>query len=337
VLYECLFGPIISRRLGISLGINLIPKKTCNLNCIYCEVGATQKFVEERAVFYPTELVIKELENFFTSYRGQKIDAFTFSGAGEPTLALNLGEVIRFLKTHHAHAHVAVITNSTLLDKEDVINDLLLADRIMPSLDAATQELFQKIDRGKSFLQVEKIIEGLVHLRKYFKGEIDLEIFLTDEKQFEKEQIEAYKKAIKKIKPDRIDINVLDRPGTSKDLVAMSKEKVTQFQELLGGPSLFSHNTKKVDLENKMKKKDKQALSKKREGEFQKEILKQENKKNLFHLLEIRAVSFNDALLSLNAKESLVKEFLQELIQEGKIKKEKQGEKTFYSLIQKKE
>lgn len=226
-MYKHLFGPVPSRRLGMSLGIDLIPKKVCSLNCVYCEVGKTTKLTLDRMEYVKYDKIVAELNQFMS--RNPKIDYFTFSGSGEPTLNSRIGDVMRFIKKNYPAIKTAVLTNGTLLFDKELRSELLQADVILPSLDAASQEVFEKIDRPNSKLKIENYIQGLIDLRKEYKGKIWLEVFLLKGYNDSKTELDLLKNAIVKINPDSIQLNTLDRPGTVADLIPLSKVELQEI------------------------------------------------------------------------------------------------------------
>ncbi len=217
-MYKHLFGPVPSRRLGISLGIDLIPKKVCSLNCVYCEVGRTTNLTTDR------DEVIDELKQFMSNK--PKIDYITFSGSGEPTLNSRIGNVLKYIKEKYPKIKTAILTNGTLLYDKQLREELMGADIILPSLDAASRDVFRKIDRPNKKLNIETYIQGLVDLRKDYKGKIWLEVFLLKGYNDTKEELKLLKEAILKIQPDLVQLNTLDRPGTKHDLIPLTKEKM---------------------------------------------------------------------------------------------------------------
>ena len=226
-MYKYLFGPVPSRRLGMSLGIDLIPKKVCSLDCVYCEVGKTTKLTTDRYEYVKYNKVIEELKHFMSN--NPKIDYITFSGSGEPTLNSRIGDVLIFIKENYPEIKTAVLTNGTLLYDKNLRAELKQADVILPSLDAVGQAVFEKINRPQAQLSVDNYIQGLVDLRKEYKGKIWLEIlFLKGYNDFEDELIRL-KKAIQEIKPDSIQLNTLDRPGTVDGLIPLSKHELQQI------------------------------------------------------------------------------------------------------------
>ena len=232
-MYKHLFGPVPSRRLGMSLGIDLIPKKVCSLNCVYCEVGRTTNLTTDRLEYVKYDEVIDELKHFMSNK--PKIDYIAFSGSGEPTLNSKIGDVLKFIKEKYPKVKTAILTNGTLLYDEQLREELMGADVILPSLDAASRDVFRKIDRPNKKLNIEIYIQGLVNLRKEYKGKIWLEVFLLKGYNDNKEELELLKEAILKIKPDIIQLNTLDRPGTKHDLIPLTKEEmqaIIDFWEL---------------------------------------------------------------------------------------------------------
>jgi len=231
-MYKHLFGPVPSRRLGMSLGVDLIPHKICSLNCVYCECGATSTLTSDRKEYVPVEEVYSELGDFFL--KNPDPDYLTFSGAGEPTLHSHIGEVIAFLKKLRPSIPVAVLTNGTLLRDPKVRKELMLADLVLPSLDAATDAALRKINRPERNLQADAYIEGLIHFSREFQGELWLEIFLLAGFNDDLQNLEALKEAALKINPSRIQLNTLDRPGTLEALHPLPMERLEEIAAFFG-------------------------------------------------------------------------------------------------------
>jgi len=175
VNYKYIFGPVPSRRLGRSLGVDLVPAKVCSFDCIYCQAGHTTRKTIERAEYVPGADVIAELGDWLA---GGAADFITFSGNGEPTLHSRIGEIIGWLKAH-AGTPVAVITNGSLLWRPDAQEDVARADVVVPSLDTADPATFKRLNRPEPSLEVETIIEGLVTFTRDFAGEVWLEHFIV--------------------------------------------------------------------------------------------------------------------------------------------------------------
>jgi len=206
------FGPVISRRLGISLGINITPYKTCSFNCIYCECGHSTVLTDTLKEYVPYKDVIDEIEQVLSKH--PMIDVVTFSGSGEPTLHSRIGEMIKYIKSNFPAYKVAVLTNSSMLHREEVRRNIINADIISPSLDAVSPDVFKKIDRPIPGIDPAVIIDSLVQLRKEFTGKLFLEIFIINKLNDTPEELAKLKDACTKISPDEIHINSLDRSGS---------------------------------------------------------------------------------------------------------------------------
>ncbi len=227
-MYKYIFGPVPSRRLGMSLGVDLVPKKVCSLDCVYCEVGHTTKLTTERKNYIPYEKLITELKDYFSN--NPDPDYITFSGSGEPTLNLKIGQVLRFIKQNKPRIPVALLTNGTLFYDENVRKELLDVDVILPSLDAAREKSFQKINRPAKGLGLEKYIQGLVDFQREYSGQMWLEVFIIPGYNDSREDLIALKNAFERIKPQEIQLNTLDRPGTRENISLASR---TDLQEIV--------------------------------------------------------------------------------------------------------
>lgn len=223
-----LFGPVISRRLGISLGIDLLPLKTCSLDCVYCECRSTTNLTSHIYEYVPTNEVIAELQGFLRNK--PELDVITFSGSGEPTLHSGIGKIVDFLKNNFPEYKISILTNSTLLHQKEVMKSILNVDIIVPSLDAVSEDVFKKISRPARDITPEKLIQGLIDLRREFKNLIVLEIFIIPGLNDTEKEIGLIKNACVKISPDLIQLNTLDRPGTEKWIRPASAEKLQEIK-----------------------------------------------------------------------------------------------------------
>ncbi len=226
-----LYGPVPSRRLGRSLGIDIVPFKLCSLDCIYCQLGKTTEKTIERSDFVPVEAVLSELRDKLVG--GVEADFITISGSGEPTLNLRLGELIEGIKKI-TNIPVAILTNSTLLYREDVRADCARADVVVPSLDAGDEQSFQKINRPHKDISIEKLIEGLGAFRNEFTGQIWLEVFLVEGLNTDIKQITKIKNAIERIRPDKVQLNTAVRPTADAGIKRMDAERLQVIAAQLG-------------------------------------------------------------------------------------------------------
>ena len=211
-----LFGPLLSRRLGISLGIDLMPFKICTMNCIYCESGNSEYMTLERNEYVNTIDVINELGKYLRSF--PRLDYITFSGRGEPTLHSKISEITRYLKSKFPAYKLALLTNGSLFFRNDVRSDCMDYDLVIPSLDAVSPDTFQKINRPHEELSNIKIINGLNKFRNEFDNMIWLEVFIIPGINDSIEELTLLKETIKFISPDKVQLNTLDRPGQSDNV-----------------------------------------------------------------------------------------------------------------------
>ena len=231
--YRHLFGPVPSRRLGVSLGVDLVPQKTCAYNCVYCECGRTTRLTGERREYVPTGQVIAEVDEYLA--RAPDLDYVTFAGSGEPTLHSGIGEIISFIKDQYPRYRIAVLTNGALLGDPDVRAALMRADLVIPSLDAVSEETFQKINRPCPGITARDLLEGLTTFAREFTGEIWLEVFIIPGQNDTEEEILRLKDAISAIRPDHIQVNTLDRPGAEIWVRPASPLALERIASMLGG------------------------------------------------------------------------------------------------------
>jgi wyosine [tRNA(Phe)-imidazoG37] synthetase (radical SAM superfamily) len=226
-MYKHLFGPVPSRRLGMSLGVDLVPGKVCSLNCVYCESGKTTLLSTSRDEYIRYDKVISELEDYFAN--NPDPDFITFSGSGEPCLNSRIGDVIAYIKEKKPGVPVAVLTNATLFYDKDLRDGLMDADVVLPSLDAVSDSVFRKINRPASDLDVRKHIDGLIKFSDNFKGRIWLEVFILPGYNDSQEELQGIKDVIERVNPTSVQLNTLDRPGTVSDL---RKAPISQLEKI---------------------------------------------------------------------------------------------------------
>jgi len=229
-----LFGPVHSRRLGLSLGIDVVPMKTCTYNCIYCQLGHTTEQTIVRREYVPANEVIDELAAFL-EHRGEA-DYLTFSGSGEPTLHSKLGEMIRRARQMTA-TPVAVLTCGALLFDPQVRADLRAAHVVLPSLNSASPATFRAINRPHGKLRIQEIIKGLEMFRQEYHGKLWLEIMFMQGVNDNAEEIALLKNAIVKIKPDKVHLNTVVRPPSEAGVQSLSEARLQEIAEALGPPA----------------------------------------------------------------------------------------------------
>jgi wyosine [tRNA(Phe)-imidazoG37] synthetase (radical SAM superfamily) len=225
------FGPVPSRRLGLSLGIDIVPMKTCTLSCRYCQIGTAPETMVERREYVSSDDVVRDVGAALE--HGPRPDWLTFSGSGEPTLNLMIGDIIRRCKAL-ADIPVCVITNGTLLSDPTVRADIADADAVMPSLDAARQETFERICRPHRSLAVADIIEGLVAFRAGYSGRIWLEILFVKGINDGPDDVAALKAAVNRIGPDTVQLNTVARPPAESDAMPVDRDWLEHVCDMFG-------------------------------------------------------------------------------------------------------
>ncbi|HJN10542.1 MAG: radical SAM protein [Pirellulaceae bacterium] len=227
------FGPVPSRRLGRSLGVDPIPLKTCNWNCVYCQLGRTSPLANQRRDYFPPEAIIADVKTTLASHGPGQIDWLTFVGSGEPTLHASLGWMIQELKAY-TEIPLAVITNGSLLYLPEVRRALLPADAVLPTLDAGSERLYQRIDRPVAGLTFERLVEGMIALRREFDGKLWIEVMLINGLNDSVAALEDLATVIQRIQPDDVHINLPVRPPTESSVEVPSDEAVVRAQAILG-------------------------------------------------------------------------------------------------------
>ena len=230
--FRHLYGPVPSRRLGRSLGVDLMPHKICTYDCIYCQIGRTTEKTLLRKEYVPVEEVLDEVKRFLEEGK-TSADVISLGGSGEPTLHSKIGAVIEGIKKMTS-IPVAVITNGSLLYEGGVRQDLLQADRVLPSMDAVTRDVFMRINRPRGEFSVEKMVEGLVAFRKVYRGQIWLEILLCQGVNDTKDELQRMREAVDRINPDRIDLNTVVRPPSETWARPLIQKELEEIQTFFG-------------------------------------------------------------------------------------------------------
>ena len=219
-----------SRRLGVSLGIDLVPYKYCPLDCVYCEVQKTTHLSTERLEFFPLEEILSEVDHYLAS--SPQLDFITFSGAGEPTLYSRIGEIITHIKSKYPQYKLALLTNCVLFSDPVLRRECLPCDVVLPSLDAVSQDVFEKINRPRAGLSSAEMIEGLLLFRAEYSGEIWLEVFIVPGVNDTDQEAYLLRDAIAQIKPDLVQLNSLDRPGAEDWVEAAAPEVLSRIKDI---------------------------------------------------------------------------------------------------------
>ncbi len=304
-----IFGPVPSRRFGRSLGIDLIPHKTCSFDCIYCECGKTTNITVTRFKTFEPKEVISALEHFVASH---EIDAITLAGSGEPTLYEPVGELIDLIKTSFPSYPLVILTNGSLLSIPEVRSGLSRADIVAPSLDAPNERLFKKINRPHPSIKWEEMIDGLIRFRREYKGFYRLEILFLKEINDHIESIKKISEIAKAIEPDLVDLNTLCRPGTLRHLEGLSKEELEEIATFFESPCKVIGSYAKKGL-------------KKEEG-----LNLQEVEDAIVEILKRRPSVVEEISDSLGISQSLAEKAIERLDNKGLIKKKVIKDRCFY-------
>ncbi len=304
------YGPVPSRRLGRSIGIDILPSKTCNYQCIYCQLGKTTHFNNTRQNFFPKADIINEMKKFI-QLNEEKTDYITFVGSGEPTLYKSIKDLINSAK-NISKKPICVITNGSLLYNKEVQQALMICDVVLPTLDAGDEKLFIKINRPHPSIKFETMIQGYIDFRKEFKGKFWIEIMLMKGINDSKEELLKIKDKLDLINPDRIDINVPIRPPTEswvqipdKNVLPILNDVFEEFNNInfpeQGIFSVFSSNFE-TELKNLIERHPM-------------------NQKQIFETFCSENLNEQDILLQLNI-----------LVSQNKIKKVIYNNQTFWKL-----
>lgn len=227
------FGPVPSRRLGQSLGIDNIPLKTCNWNCVYCQLGRTKPVTNKRLNYFPVEDILDEVRSVLSSDKRSEIDWVTFVGSGEPLLHASIGDLVRGVKDLTDHP-VAVITNGSLLYLPEIQEDLLVADAVLPTLDAGNARLYRKLNRPHPEVTFERLVEGLIAFRKNYPGKLWVEVMLVRGMNDTPQALHEIARILERIQPDAVHINLPTRPPVESWVAPPDSEGLIQALAILG-------------------------------------------------------------------------------------------------------
>jgi len=317
-----LYGPVPSRRLGLSFGVDIIPYKVCTLDCVYCQLGRTVEKITERREFGPVEPVLTELREALS--KGCEADYVTIGGSGEPTLNLRLGELVDGIK-QVTDIPVALLTNGTLLYRPDVRADCAKIGVVLPSLDAGDEQTFRRIDRPESAISIESVISGLCAFRKEFSGQIWLEIFLVRSINTDPHQIARIRNAIDRIKPDKVQLNTAVRPTADQSVVRLGAEELGEIASQLGKGCEVIADFSKAASE--------QTAAADEGDEIGSHSPLEDKKQTLLSMLKRRPCSLNDISAGLSMNRLEAAKYVAELQDLGLIQAEDKSGQIFFKSI----
>lgn len=301
-----IYGPVPSRRLGFSLGVDILPYKTCSFDCIYCQLGRTGRKSGRRGRFFSSGDILRQIKAAID--KNPRINHITFSGSGEPTLHAEIGTLIRKIK-NMTDIPVVVLTNSSLLTRKPVRRALMAADIVVPSLDAATAASFRRVNRPLPSVQVEDIIRALALFRREFNGRIWLEVMLVKGINDSPADIKALKKAVARIRPDKVQLNTVVRPPAEKWAQPLSRRALDKIKKDLGGRAEVV-----VDFR---KRSDSPAVP--------------DIRRAILAMAQRRPVTIEDITSSLGRKEQEVRPHLETLLRWQRISRHQHGGADYYT------
>ncbi len=288
------FGPVPSRRLGYSLGVDIIPMKTCNLNCVYCELGRSTRETMTMKEYIPADVIVEEVRRVIATT--SRIDYITFSGSGEPTLNTAMGEMIRRIKAM-TDIPVAVLTNGTLLYLPEVREMLYDANLVVPSLDAVSQQAFKKVDRPHGRLNVDKIVDGIITFSEEYKGPVWLEILFVKGINDSPEEVQLLAQTVKKINAEVVQLNTIVRPPAESNALPLSEAELREIQQYFGARAEIVANFKAKAGSEKQEK----------------------HGNRIYDLIMRRPVTKDELIASLHLSAEIVEDNVTRMLTEGKI------------------
>jgi len=297
------FGPVPSRRLGRSLGVDLVPFKTCTYDCIYCQLGSTTRKTAERQEWVPLDDVLVELKDKLAL----KPDYITLSGSGEPTLYSRLDELIDRIRVM-TEVPIAVLTNGSLLWRDDVRQQLMDAHLTVPSLDAGSSDSFQTVNRPHRSISFKQMLDGLITFRSQYHGQYWLEVFLLDGKTATDREARMISEAVGRIKPDRVQLNTATRPTAEKSSVMVDRQLMEDLATLFDPPAEVIADYRGVHAQSDFKA----------------------GRQNVLEMIQRRPCSLDDIADGLGMHRNEVIKYVEELETSGLLAKCKSGNTLFY-------
>ena len=306
------FGPIASRRLGVSLGVDLVPPKTCPLDCVYCEAGRTTDHTCERRECVPVDKVIEELDAVLAKH--PKLDFVTFSGSGEPTLNSRIGDVVRFVKSRYPEYPICLLTNAMLFGDEALLRDIADVDLVVPSLDGSNAEEFLKINRPVEGFDFDRFVADLTRYTNTTRSRVNLELFIVPGVNDSDASIARFVELIRKMRLDLVQLNTLDRPGVEKFVVPSTPENTHRFIAALSpfvaveAVGVFRYRAPRPG----------------------KKFTATESQSRILELIRRRPATLPDLALALELPEAETEKILDELFAAGRVGIQKQQRGNFY-------
>jgi len=300
---QYVFGPVPSRRLGRSLGVDLVPFKTCSFDCLYCQLGRTTEKTVVRKPWVPIDEVVDAVRE----HCEEEPDCITLSGSGEPTLHLGMGELIERIKTI-TNIPLVVLTNGSLLWQEELRRELADADLIIPSLDAGSEACFRQVNRPHNDITFERLLEGLLRLRESYRGRYWLEVFLLDGLNTSDDEMGRFAQIVDRIRPDRVQLNTVSRPPAENTAVAVPPALLQSLAARFSPPAevIASHR------------------------EFSPSKPQKFNREDILHLLRRRPCTLIDIANGLKYHPAELSKIMEKMLSDGRVAQNTEGDRRFY-------
>ncbi len=307
------YGPVRSRRLGVSLGVDPVPTRTCSYDCIYCQAGRTLNRTLERSPFIEESVILEEVEAALE--KAPKVDAVTLAGWGEPTLNSRIGAILSGIRKI-TKARLVVITNGSLLWMNEVRNDLEAADIVIPSLDAPNEEVFKRINRPAAKLGFDKVVGGIAEFSASFHGETWLEIMLIAGVNDDTSHITDFSRLVSHIRPTKTHLNTVTRPPAEQCVAAVSKKRLVEIASRLPGEVevIAEHHGSATQQEFRSSSN-----------------METDTTSRIMETLRRRPCTEDELVLSTGLSQEKVSHLLEEMIKKGLVKKQRLGNNTFFS------
>lgn len=244
-VYKYVYGPVPSRRLGRSLGVDIVPYKTCTYDCIYCQLGKTTRKTAMRRDYVPVADVLSEIKGKISA--GLVCDYISIAGSGEPTLHASIGEIISEIK-QMTTIPVTVLTNGSLLFMADVQAALMKADIVIPSLDAGNEHLFQYVNRPHQTISFDQMVQGLIDFSLHFPGRIWLEVLLVSGITGMMPEVKDIATWVEKMRVEKIQLNTVSRPAYEDFACAVDSRQMQKLAGLFYAPVEILDNAPSADM-----------------------------------------------------------------------------------------
>jgi wyosine [tRNA(Phe)-imidazoG37] synthetase (radical SAM superfamily) len=307
--FRHLYGPVPSRRLGWSLGIDLVPHKICTYDCVYCQIGKTTEKTLLRKEYVPAREILEEVRTFLEEDH-PPVDHLSLGGSGEPTLHSEIRAIIEGIQQITV-LPLAVITNGSLLYEREVREDLLRADVVLPSLDAVSPEVFEKINRPAPGFSIERVVEGVIEFRKVYQGQIWLEILFCRGVNDTESELLRMREAIRQIRPDQIHLNTVVRPPSEKWVTPLTQEEMDKLRAFFGErASIISGFDRHIESPP--------------EAETTEKILS---------ILMRRPLSLSDLSANMGLSKDELETYLKPLVNGGKVRTRPFGNSIYYEAV----